>query len=135
MYDAIFPYGLGVFLAWVTLYPARYLDASVEPKYFRTIITIVVLGFIGFPLADGDLTGTLYELVALVVLLVAIFLSRKVGLTLLAAVYFAHGAWDLTHVLGLVPVDKPLWVTRLCVPYDWILAGYLVVRARSRKHE
>ena len=131
MYESMFPYILGVLMAWVTWYPARHLDPHTEQRYFTTIITIVALGFIGFPLEDGNTTGMLYELVALVLLVVLIILSSKVTPWLLPVVWFAHGSWDLLYLIGLIPVDKPLWVVQLCVPYDWLLSIYLFRRVST----
>lgn len=131
MYETLFPYILGVLMAWITWYPARHLDARTEQRYFTTIITIVALGFIGFPLEDGDTTGMVYELAALVLLVVLIVLSRTVALWLLPVVWFAHGTWDLLYLIGGVPVDKPHWVVELCVPYDWLLSAYLFRRVST----
>jgi hypothetical protein len=35
------------------------------------------------------------------------------------------------YLLCHVPVDKPRWVVELCVPYDWLLGGYLMTRVRT----
>ena len=129
MYDAVFPFVLGVFMAWITWFPARYLDAATERRFFTTIITIVALGFIGFPVQQGDLAALALEAALATILLILVLLSRKESLVLLLPIaWFLHGAWDLVFLLGLVPVDKPLWVVQLCVPYDWLLAGYLFRR-------
>lgn len=128
MYESAFPYILGVLIAWVTWYPARRLTARSEQWYFTVIITVVALGFIGFPLEKGDTQGILYELFAMIVFIVLIVMSKSATVALLPVVWFAHGAWDLAYLLGLVPVDKPAWVVQLCVPYDWLLAGYLFQR-------
>ena len=131
MYETIFPFALGVLMAWITWYPARYLDARREQGYFTTIIAIVAVGFVGFPLEDGDSRAIVYELGAMVVFVVLIILSKKANVLLLPVVWFAHGAWDLAYLVGQVPVDKPLWVVQLCVPYDWLLGGYLLGRVSA----
>lgn len=131
MYEMMFPYVVGVLMAWITWYPARHLDARTEQWYFTVIITIVALGFIGFPIEDGDPAAILYELGALLVLVTLIILSRKVALVLLPVVWFAHGTWDLLYLIGFIPVDKPDWVVQLCVPYDWLLSAYLFRRVST----
>ena len=135
MYEIAFPYILGIFLAWITWYPAQHLSARAEQRYFTIIITIVALGFIGFPIEHGNLEGVFYELVALIVFVVLIVLSQTLALVLLPLVWFAHGVWDLAYLLGLVPVDKPSWVVQLCVPYDWLLAAYLFRRTSTWRVE
>ena len=128
MYLTVFPYILGIFLAWITWYPARHLPARSEQWYFTIIITIVAFGFIGFPMEQVNLKGVIYELSALMVFVILIGLSKTVSVILLPLVWFAHGAWDLAFLLGFVPVDKPYWVVQLCLPYDWLLAAYLLYR-------
>lgn len=127
MYESAFPYILGVLIAWITWYPARRLTARSEQWYFTVIITVVALGFIGFPIEDRNTGGILYELAVLIVFIILIVMSQSATM-LLPVVWFAHGAWDLAYLLGFVPVDKPAWVVQLCVPYDWLLAGYLFYR-------
>lgn len=61
-----------------------------------------------------------------------IILSKQLSLVFLPVVWFAHGAWDLSFLLGQVPVDKSEWVVQLCVPYDWLLAGYIFCRFPAR---
>jgi hypothetical protein len=128
MYETLFPYLLGVMLAWITWRGARLLKPPAEQKFFSLIITIVALGFVGFPLEDGDLIGFTYEAIALIFFLVLIALGKHLALLCLPVVWIAHGAWDLAYLLGHVPVDKPDWVVQLCVPYDWLLAGYIISR-------
>lgn len=128
IYESAFPYILGVLIAWVTWYPARRLTARSEQWYFTVIITAVAIGFIGFPIEDGNIRGILYELLALIVFIVLIVMSKSATMLLLPVVWFAHGAWDLAYLLEFVPVDKPAWVVQLCVSYDWLLAGYLFYR-------
>ena len=129
MYEILFPYLLGVMLAWITWQGARRLSPRSESRYFTSIITIVTLGFVGFPIEDGDAVGFAYELGALLVFVVLIILSRKVALVLLPVVWFAHGAWDLVHLLTCVSPSNPQWIHQLCVPFDWILGFYIASRA------
>jgi hypothetical protein len=132
VYWAVFPYVLGVLLAWITWYPARKLEVASEQWYFRVIMTIVAVGFIGFPLEHGNVEAAVLELVVLVILLCLIILSRRAALTaLLPLAWFGHGLWDLVYLLDLLPLDKPEWVVQLCVPYDWLIAAYLFSRASS----
>ena len=130
-YDTLFPYALGVLLALTAIYPARALEPRQERRFFTVIMIVVAFGFIGFPLADGDATGVFYELAALATFAVLIALSIFASPAFLAVTFFAHGTWDLAHLLGFIPVDKPVGVVELCVPYDWLVAGYVAWRSRA----
>ena len=98
-------------------------------------MTIVALGFIGFPLQHGELSAAALEFVILVILLGLIYFSKRPALAVLLPIaWFTHGLWDLTYLLGLLRLDKPDWVVQLCVPYDWLIAAYLFGRiARWRE--
>ena len=92
-------------------------------------MTIVAIGFVGFPLEHGDLEAAALEFVVLVVLLCLIILSKRGAfIALLPIAWFAHGLWDLIYLLDLLRLDKPVWVVQLCVPYDWLIAAYLFSR-------
>lgn len=106
MYETLLPYILGVLIAWVTWYPARRLPPRSEQWYFTVIITVVALGFIGFPLEEGNTKGAIYELLALIVFAALILMSQLATAMLLPVVFFAHGAWDLAYLLGFVPVER-----------------------------
>ena len=131
MYSALFPYLLGVLMAWITWSPARRLSPRSQRHFFTAVITAVSVGFVGFPLETGDWPAFLWELAALIVFVLLIFLSRSWTVAFLPVVWFAHGAWDLAYLVGAVPVDKPDWVVKLCVPYDWLLALYLLGRVST----
>ena len=93
MYWLTFPYVLGVFLAWITWYPARYLEGASQQSFFRVIMAVVALGFIGFPLQHREWAAVGFEFAVLVVLLSLILLSRLPGLIfLLPIAWFSHVA-------------------------------------------
>ena len=77
MYETLSAYILGVALAVVTCFPARALRPRVERWFFTAIMIFVAIGFFGFPLEQGDLHGTVHELLAMAVFLLGIFLSWK----------------------------------------------------------
>lgn len=131
LYDDIFPYLLGALLAATAIYPARHMPPNRERQFFTVIMAVVAVGFLGFPAASGDLAGFAYELGAAATLAVLIALAVVASPAFLAFAFFLHGAWDLAHLLGYVPVDKPVWVVELCVPYDWLVAAYIAARVRE----
>ena len=128
MYETLAPYVLGAVLGFITCFPARRLDPAVERTFFTAIMTFVAVGFIGFPLERGHWPGVLHEGVAMALFLVGIGLSRWWDPAMLALTFFVHGAWDLAWLVGTIDSIKPNWLTEFCVPYDWVLAAYLLSR-------
>ena len=92
---------------------------------------VVAIGFIGFPLEQGDANGTAHELVAMAAFLLGIFLSWKWHAAFLPLTFLAHGCWDLAYMASAVHSVKPMWLVELCVPYDWLVALYLLSRLRT----
>ena len=134
MYTILFPYLLGLLLAAVTCYPARALGPRDERRFFVVILVVVAAGFVGFPLQQADLAGAIWEGLAMAILLALAWFGRRSPVWL-AVAFFGHGAWDLAYLIGLVPVDKPVWVIQLCVPYDWVVASYLLSRLAVWRRE
>jgi hypothetical protein len=130
-YQHVFPYGLGVFLGVAIIYAARRMRS--DERWFLTwLMAVVVVGFVGFPLAAGDTRGIAAEVVVIVVLgaLLAWSWLRRSAL-LLALVYIAHGASDVAHLIGDVSPANPAWIHQFCVPFDWLLGAYVLVRRSS----
>src|SRR5262245_50697621 len=99
---------------------------------FSWMIAVVVAGFVAFPIERGNSTSLLYEAAILVVLEILVVVGwRGRWWSVIALVYFLHGLSDLVHLTGLVPMESPRWVHELCVPFDWILAGWIAVRRRA----
>ena len=128
MYHAFFPYVLGILLSWITLSGAARMGGSEARRFLTLIIAIVIAGFVGFPLEMGHRVAVMYEIGAIVVLGALTAASIRSSALLLGAAWFGHGLWDLLHIVGASATDKPLWVTQVCVPYDWIGAAWIVWR-------
>ena len=128
MYETLSAYILGVALAVVTCFPASALNPRVEQRFFTVIMIFVAIGFFGFPLEQGDMHGTVYELLAMAVFLLGILLGWKWNPVFLPLTFLAHGSWDLAYLTGVAHSVKPSWIVELCVPYDWLVAVYLLTR-------
>ena len=122
MFEQSFAYLVGVLMALVTIYPSSALEPARERRFLTVVIGVVVAGFVGFPISQGDPVGLAWELVALVVLGAAVVGSLRLPWLLVVAWF------GLLFLLGGTPIHKPVWVCQLCVPYDWIVAAYLVSR-------
>ncbi len=129
VYQQIFSYAVGLLLAVAVAYPASFMPPDRERRFFGIAIAVVVLGFFGFPLSQGDALGLAWELAAVVVLGALLLLSSRVAV-LLPLVWLGHGGWDLLFLVGATPIDKPLWVCEVCVPFDLLIGIYLLTRLR-----
>ncbi len=128
MYRILFPYVLGIALAWVTCYPARALRPRGEQRYFVLIMAAVAVAFVPFPLERGNMEGTLHEAFAAAFFIVLVVLSLRISHWILPLAFAGHAGWDLFYLLGFVSTDKPLWLVQLCVPYDGLVAIYVATR-------
>ncbi len=126
-YQQLFSYAVGLLLAVAVTYPASFMPARRERRFFTVAMAVVALGFFGFPLTQGDPRGLAWELGAAAALVALLALSlRFAGLVPLA--WLGHGAWDLLFLVGATPIDKPAWVCELCVPFDIAIGIYLLTR-------
>ena len=128
MYESLSAYILGIALAVITCFPARTLAPRTEQRFFSVIMIFVAVGFFGFPLERGDMLGTLSELLAMAFFLAGVVASALWNPLFLPLTFLAHGAWDLAYLAGASHSVKPDWLVELCVPYDWLVAGYLFTR-------
>lgn len=127
IYERNFAYLVGLLLAIAVVYPATSMEPVRERRFFTVATGIVILGFFGFPLTQGDPLGLAWELAAVVVLGALLLLSLK-RVELLPLVWIGHGVWDVLFLIGGMPIDKPGWVCRLCVPFDVLIGIYLFSR-------
>lgn len=127
VFEQSFSYLVGILMAVAVAYPSSFMDTERERRFFTVVLAVVVLGFFGFPLTQGDALGLAWELAAVVVLGALLLLSSK-RVVLLPLAWFGHGLWDLVFLLGATPIDKPIWVCELCVPFDWLIGAYLLTR-------
>jgi hypothetical protein len=127
MYETLIAYSLGAILSGGMVHAARFMPTRIEQRYWTIFAAIVFVGFPPFPLTNGDLAGFWYELAVYGVVLALLIASRWLPASL-AILYLAHGAWDLMHLTAAVTIDKPDWITQICVPFDWVVGIYVLSR-------
>ncbi|HBP18942.1 MAG TPA: hypothetical protein DEA08_14290 [Planctomycetes bacterium] len=130
MYETVLTYLFGAWLAAMMCYASRFMPTRNERRYWTLVATLVMFAFPFFPLFEGDSAGVRYELAALGAFFALLIASRWVA-ALLAVVFFLHGSWDLLHLTTAVAVEKPDWLARFCVPFDWIVAVYVFTRQEA----
>ena len=132
LYSTATAYGLGALLAAAMIDATRQMPGRGAWNLLSWFMATVVAGFVAFPIARGNVTSLAYEAVLLVVLEILLIVGwRWRSWSLVALVYFVHGLSDLGHLTGLVPMESPRWIHEMCVPFDSILAGWIVVRRRA----
>lgn len=130
MYEATVAVVLGVFFGIVTALAGRSMKPRAEHRFFTAVMVAVALLFIGFPAEAGDRFGVVSETVAAVGFLALAGLGVVLHPLWIGVAFLSHGTWDLAYVLDMVRSSKPDWTVQFCVPYDLIVAAYVVTRAR-----
>jgi hypothetical protein len=116
------------------LWSAQFLLALrfVENKMAKTLLVSTVYGvvalFVLTQIPNGLGMGLGLEIAMLLLQIGLIFLAQKQDFRYLALAFFVHGLWDLTHILQPTLIEKPIEFSQLCVPYDWLVAGYILYR-------
>jgi hypothetical protein len=110
-----------------------WMKPTTEQRFFTVVMVAVALLFVGFPAEVGDRVGVVSESIAMAVFLALAGLSMVLHPVWLAVTFLAHGGWDLAYLVGMAPTSKPDWTAQFCVPYDWIVAAYLLTRVKRWK--
>ena len=119
----------GVIFGGVTLIIPSLLSRDTAFGLLAILLGMIASVYLGYALADGRLRAFQVEYVGMVIFagLATIALARHSAL-LLALGYLAHGLWDLLHHGRGVEVRMPWWYVPLCLGYDTVVAGYVLVR-------
>lgn len=83
--------------------------------------------YAGASLAEGGLAVNVAEITVVFVFLGITLIGLWISPPVLAAGYFAHGAWDVLHHWGLIPTLLPDWYAPFCLGYDWVVGAYIAV--------
>ena len=81
--------------------------------------------YVGPSLSDGRVSALAPEMIGVIALLSFSLFGRWNSPAILAAGYFAHGAWDAVHYLGTIPTLLPGWYAPFCLGYDWIVGAFV----------
>jgi RsiW-degrading membrane proteinase PrsW (M82 family) len=124
-------YFIGVLWVGQVLFILQYVSVKIAQNILRfTMIGLIAILAI-LQIFQGSMTGFAYEIAVLVLEAALVYLSYK-DFRWLALAFFLHGTWDLMHVSQTVSIEKPLVVSQLCVPYDWIVAVYILVKLSAK---
>jgi hypothetical protein len=116
------------------LWSAQYLSALhfVAPNLAKKLLVVtmwfVVSIFLFTQVIGQDMQGILLESGVLVVQVGLIYAAKKYDFRFLALAFFLHGCWDFFHIFNQETIHKPVIYSQICVPYDWLVAIYIVWR-------
>lgn len=118
---------LGLILAAVTIAVLLLLSPGKAVELLAILLTAIGAIYIGSGLAGEQWRETKLETVAAVVTLLLALGGLWLSPYLLAIGYFFHGAWDILHHPEGIKTRIVKWVPPLCLVYDWLIAGFIVL--------
>jgi hypothetical protein len=121
-------YFIGILWGTQFLFALHFVTNETAKKLLVATMYGVVVLFVLTQLFNGFGSGLLLEMAMLLLQIGLIFLAQKRDFRFLALAFLIHGLWDLTHILKPDLIIKPLEFSQLCVPYDWIVSGYILYR-------
>ena len=120
--------GAGVVLAAGLLRFAGRGGPGRRSRVLAVGLVVAALVYVPFALAAGDTGRLVVELAGVAVFAVPAYLGVRGSSRLLAAGWVGHVAWDVgLHLLG--PAYGPAWYAALCIGFDLVVAGGLLVAA------
>ena len=121
---------IGVAAAAVFIILARRLNREQELRLYALALVIAALIYVGFAARDVTYGWMALELTGVLIFMLAAVLGVKTSAWFLALGWAAHAAWDVMLHKLLDVAFVPDWYPVLCVGFDLLLAGYLVVGIR-----
>lgn len=119
---------VGVVLAAGVLRFAGRVGAHRRVRVLAVGLLVAALVYVPIAVATGDVGRLVVELGGVAVFAVPAFLGVRGWVRVLAAGWVAHVAWDVgLHIAG--PGWGPAWYAALCIGFDLVVAGALVVGA------
>jgi hypothetical protein len=116
------------------LWSAQYLSAlhfvalNLAKKLLVVTMWFVVSIFLFTQIIGQEIQGILLESGVLIVQVGLIYAAKKYDFRFLALAFFLHGCWDFFHILNQETIHKPVIYSQICVPYDWLMAIYILWR-------
>jgi hypothetical protein len=121
-------YIVGVLWAAQFLYVVNFVENSFAKKILTTTLWFVIGLFLFTQITKLAVNGVVLESGMFILQVGLLFLSKKYNFRFLALAFFIHGTWDLVHIYDQEFIHKPLIYSQVCVPYDWMVAVYILWR-------
>src|SRR5262245_46553972 len=101
------------------------LSRSRALDFLALQLAAIAAVYAGSSLTDGRVSVVAVEVIAVSAFFTFALFGRWGSPVILAAGYFAHGAWDAIHHLGAIPTFLPDWYAPFCLAYDWIVGVFI----------
>jgi hypothetical protein len=121
-------YIVGVLWAAQFLYVVNFVENTLAKKVMINTMWFVVGLFLLNQITELEVRGITLESAMFLLQVGLIFLSKKYNFRYLALAFFIHGLWDIIHLFDQEFIHKPLIYSQICVPYDWMVAVYILWR-------
>lgn len=122
---------IGVAACGVFIILARRLGHERELRLYALSLVIAAIIYVGFAARDVTFGWMALELAGVALFMLAAVLGVKTSRWFLAIGWAAHAAWDILLHKLLDVSFVPGWYPMICVGFDLLLAGYLVLSIRS----
>jgi hypothetical protein len=117
---------VGVVVAVPVLALAYWLSRERALDLLAVQLAAIAGVYAGSSLSLGGVDLLATEMIAIVAFVAAALFGRWESPTVLAAGYFAHGAWDAIHHLGAIATFLPEWYAPFCLGYDGIVGAFVL---------
>lgn len=118
---------VGSVAAIATIIVAILIPKSMASEFLSIVLTGIAFVYFGFVLIDGRKREMLIEFGNIGLTIALALLGLWVAPYWLAAGYLAHGLWDALHHPRGIQTKIPSWYVPLCLIYDWIVAGFIIM--------
>jgi hypothetical protein len=124
--DEYMGYIIGVLWSSQFLLVLNYVKTGLAQKILISTMWFVVGIFVFIQLITLEIKGITLESVMFLLQIGLVFIAKKYDFRFLALAFFIHGSWDLFHIFNQNVINKPVIYSQICVPYDWLVAAYIL---------
>ena len=118
---------LGLGSGGVLLVYARSKGRQSEKRILAIALVIVAAVYVGFALVWGNTRWILIEIAGVPVFSIFAGLALRHSVNWLTIGWALHPAWDAgLHLLGPGHAIVPVWYAVACIPFDLLVAAYLL---------
>ncbi len=91
------------------------------------LLAVIASIYLGFALIDGRRREIMIEISGMFFFLALAVFGLWFSPIFLIAGYLAHGVWDIIHNPKIIQTEVVEWYKVLCLVYDWIIAGFILL--------
>jgi hypothetical protein len=118
---------VGIIVAVPVLALAKYISRERALDLMAVQLAAIAAVYAGSSLAGGGIPVFVAEMIGVTAFVVVALFGRWGSPAILAAGYFAHGAWDAIHELGVISTFLPDWYAPFCLGYDGIVGAFVAL--------